>query len=328
MKAIALMSGGLDSTLAAALVSRLGIELIAFNAGGPFCLCTKKTKTGCVHSAVTVAGALGLKIIQVNTAAEFLEIVKNPKHGYGSHMNPCIDCRILLFRKAKEVMASEGASFIITGEVLGQRPMSQRLAAMKLIDKEANLEGLVVRPLSAQVLDETIPEKMKWIRREDLLAIQGRSRKEQFVLAQSFNIVDYPCPAGGCLLTDPSFSVRVKDCLLYGELSLDNLPLLKTGRHFRLSNKAKLVVGRNETENTRLENLANDSDLLFISEDVPGPVGLVRGNFNSADYNEAASIIASYCDVEKGEDVTILLKRHRETNIIACVSPGRIYRPL
>src|SRR3989338_7516754 len=272
MKAIALISGGLDSTLASRIVKDLGIELIALNTKSPFCLCNHKKADGsCSHEEGRVSQELGIKLIAINTSTEFMEIVKKPKHGYGSHMNPCLDCRILLFKKAKEAMEKEDASFVITGEVLGQRPMSQRLEAMRLIEKESGLEGLVVRPLSAKVLKPTIPEKMGWIEREKLLSISGRGRREQIALAVDLGINDYPCPSGGGPLTVPRFFGRLLELLLQQDLGLEDVNLLKIGRHFRLSPGLKLIVGRNESENNRLESLRKEGEPLFQPQELAGP---------------------------------------------------------
>lgn len=306
MKAIALLSGGLDSTLAAKIVQGLGIELIAFNTISPFCLCNHRSATGCFHGASAVAKDLGIRFLCQDVADEFLEIVKAPAHGYGSNINPCIDCRILLFKKAREIMAKENAAFVITGEVVGQRPMSQQPRTLKLIEKEAGLEGLVVRPLSAGVLAPSIPEQNGWIPRERLLAFHGRGRREQFDLAEKFGINDYPCPSGGCLLTDPSFSKRVKDLISHNELTLDNVKLLKAGRHFRLTEKAKLIVGRNEEENERLLALAKEGDYLFTPpEDIAGPNALVRGILTTELIELSGSIVARYCDSKGNDEFTI-----------------------
>lgn len=323
MKAIALMSGGLDSTLAAKIVKDLGIELVALNTRSPFCLCNRKKEDGsCHYEAGKVSKDFGIKLISVNTSAEFLGIVEKPKFGYGSHMNPCLDCRALLFKKAKEAMRAEGASFVITGEVLGQRPMSQRLAAMRLIEKEAGLEGLVVRPLSAKVLEPTIPEKMGWIEREKLLAISGRGRKEQIALAEELGIYDYPCPSGGCLLTDPGFSKRLKDLMQYGKFCLSDIQLLKIGRHFRLKPDTKLVVGRDESENRRLEALKEERDFLFQPEDLAGPSAILRGNIEGSSILESASrIVAKYCD-GADEQTRILCQRNSLQEYKFIVSPN------
>jgi tRNA-uridine 2-sulfurtransferase len=200
IKAISLISGGLDSTLATKVVMDLGVDVLAANFVSPFCQCSRKD--GCRHEARFVSEQLNIPLRIVNATDDFLEMLKKPKHGYGSNMNPCIDCRILMLKKSKELMDEVGASFLITGEVLGQRPMSQRRDAMRTIEKEAGVTGLVLRPLSAKLLEPTIPEEKGWVDREKLLDISGRSRKPQMKMAEDFNIKDYPCPAGGCLLTD------------------------------------------------------------------------------------------------------------------------------
>ncbi|MGE5307872.1 MAG: hypothetical protein ACM3OC_02150 [Deltaproteobacteria bacterium] len=309
MKAIALLSGGLDSTLAARIMDDMGIGLIAFNTISPFCLCNHRSSTGCFHGASAAAKLLGIKFVNMDVGKEFIEIVRNPEHGYGSNMNPCLDCRILLFRKAKEMMEKEGASFIITGEVVGQRPMSQRRAAMKLIDREAGLEGLVLRPLCAKVMEETIPEKQGWVSREKMLSISGRGRKEQFTLAQDLGIKDYPCPSGGCLLTDPGYARKVKDLLDHGELTLENCRLLRLGRHFRLGPGFKLIVGRDQAENERLPEYAKEGDLFFEpSETAAGAFALGRGAADEKILETCFSILARYCDGPEGQPRAISLR--------------------
>lgn len=312
MKAIALISGGLDSTLAVKLMKDLGIELVALNTVSPFCLCSRKNKDGsCHHQASKVAKELGVKLLLVDTTNEILEIIKNPKYGYGSNMNPCIDCRILLFKKAKELMQKEGASFVFTGEVLGQRPMSQKLKTMMLIEKESGLEGLVLRPLSAKVLEPTIPEKEGWIDRDKLLAINGRSRTEQFALAKEFGINDYPCPGGGCLLADPEYSLRLKDLMRHEGLNAPDARLLKIGRHFRLASRLKLVVGRDETENNQLGVFKNSDDLLFSPHNLAGPSALLRGDIEDNSVLEfCAGVVAHYCD--KATDKTEIICKKNE----------------
>lgn len=298
MKAVVLISGGLDSALAAKLIKNLGIELVALNTSSPFCLCNRKKLDGsCRYLSKEVVRQLDIKLVVVNVSGEMLEIVARPKHGYGSNMNPCIDCRILLFKKARELMDKEAASFVITGEVVGQRPMSQRVSVMKTIEKEAGLEGLVLRPLSAKLLEPTIPEKQGWVDRQALLSLNGRGRKEQFALAKEFGINDYPCPSGGCLLTDPEFSRRLKDLIGHNELDLDNVNLLKIGRHFRLSPSAKLVVGRDEPENNRLMAVKAKGDFFFEPEELAGPSAILRGRIKDSSILENASrIVAKYCD--------------------------------
>jgi tRNA-specific 2-thiouridylase len=297
MKAIILLSGGLDSTLAAELMSREGLELLAVNFKTPFCLCDRHSSNlGCGSNARRVAEAIGIELKIINAAKDFLEVLKKPAHGYGANMNPCIDCRILFFCKSKELMQEVGASFIITGEVLGQRPMSQFRRQMNIIEKEAGLDGLVLRPLSAKLLAPTIPEKNGWISRERMLDIAGRSRKPQMALAKELGINDYPCAAGGCLLTDPEFANRIRDLIKHDELDMQNIDLLKAGRYFRLSPSAKLIVGRNENENKMLTMLAKDGDYLFGPATINGPIAVGKGTFTADLLEVACRIVARYSD--------------------------------
>ena len=231
----------------------------------------------------------------VNVTEEFLRVVENPKHGYGRGMNLCLDCRILMLRKAREYMEEAGASFLITGEVLGQRPMSQYRAAMTLIEAESGLAGLVVRPLCAGLLEPSLPERRGWIDRDRLLSLSGRSRKPQMALAREVGIRGYPCPAGGCLLTDKEFAARLRDLLTHeGELSVREVSLLKVGRHCRLSDRTRLVVGRNEPENERMDGLIRDGDTVLEVGGVPGPTAVVRGSAGMRELEVAAAIAARY----------------------------------
>lgn len=311
MKAIALLSGGLDSTLAAKIVMEQGIELEALNFLTVFCTCTNRGET-CLASQKVVK-TLGIPLKVFNVSNEYLNVVKDPKHGYGSNMNPCIDCRIFMLKKAKVYMEEAEASFIVTGEVLGQRPMSQRRDAMRLIEKEAGLEGYIIRPLSAKFLPATIPEKEGWINRENLLGIQGRSRKPQMKLADHYGIRDYPCPAGGCLLTDPQFANRMKDLMLYNpNFSLNDVHLLKIGRHFRLSHNLKLVVGRNKEDNKKIQTFAQEEDILLKALHHPGPLSLLRGEPNGIEIEKAASITVRYGKAKDLKSVEVLYKKGNE----------------
>jgi tRNA-uridine 2-sulfurtransferase len=293
MKAIALLSGGLDSTLAAKVVIEQGVELEALNFMTVFCTCTNRGAT-CLASQKAV-DTLGIPLRVFNVSEEYLSVVKHPRHGYGRNMNPCIDCRIFMLKKAKAYMEESGAAFIVTGEVLGQRPMSQRKDAMRLIEKEAGLEGFILRPLSAKGLPATIPEKEGWVDREKLLKFQGRSRKPQIELAGHYGIHDYPCPAGGCLLTDPGFAKRMKDLMLHKpDFSLNDVHLLKMGRHFRFSDGVKLVVGRNEEENQKIETFAQERDILLKVSNFPGPLSLIRGKLDQGDIEKAAAVTAHF----------------------------------
>jgi tRNA U34 2-thiouridine synthase MnmA/TrmU len=270
-----------------------GIEVIAVNFITPFCTCTKK---GCGHEASRIAEKFGVPIKIIPATDEYIMMIKNPKHGYGKNMNPCIDCRIFMLKKAKEYMKKTGASFIFTGEVLGQRPMSQMRRTLKLIEKEAGLEGLILRPLSAKFFEPTIPEKEGLVDREKLLSIKGRSRKPQMKLAETFSIKDYPCPAGGCRLTDPQFARRIKESFEHNEDSINDIMLLKYGRHFRLLSGAKVVVGRNEKENSIIRGLAKEKDLLFEAMEYGSPITLLRNSKQENDIKTAASLCAGYSD--------------------------------
>lgn len=291
-KAIALLSGGLDSTLAVKLLLQQGVDVRAINFKTIFCTCDRKS--GCGSEARRVADEFGIDLKVCEITREYLPIVKEPKHGYGSNMNPCIDCRILMFKKAAEYMDEVGASFLVTGEVLGERPMSQRRDAMDLIEKEAGLTGKILRPLSAKLLKPTIAEEGGLIDREKLLDIKGRSRKPQMKLAEAMGVEDYPCPAGGCLLTDPGFSNRLRDLFEYTDASINDIQLLKHGRHFRLSKQCKIAVGRDEGENEVIFTLAKPGDIVFRVAEFSGPVTLLRGEPSDGQINMVAAITARY----------------------------------
>jgi tRNA U34 2-thiouridine synthase MnmA/TrmU len=277
LKAVGLLSGGLDSTLAAKLILEQGIEISAINFTSPFCTCTPK-KSGCA-AVITAVRQLGdVPLRRTALGDEYLDMVQNPKHGYGSGLNPCIDCRIMKIRKAGEYMHEIGASFLFTGEVLGQRPMSQHRQAIELIDRESGLQGHILRPLSAAHFEPTIPEKRGWIDRSKLLGISGRSRKEQISLATEKGIRDYPCPAGGCLLTDKNFADRMGDYFTHTETaSMKDIPLLKVGRHFRLENGDKVIVARNEQECKTLKKICPDTDHSLTPVNFSGPVVVFQG---------------------------------------------------
>ena len=311
MRAIALLSGGLDSTLAARIVLEQEVELEALNFLTLFCNCTHRGET-CLASKKAVEG-LGIPLTVFNVSEEYLEVVKHPKHGYGRNVNPCIDCRIFMLRKTKAYMETSGASFIITGEVLGQRPMSQRRDAMNLIEKEAGLEGFIVRPLSAKFLPATIPEERGWVDRERFLNISGRSRKPQIKMAKEFGIRDYPCPAGGCLLTDPGFARRMRDLMAHRpDFSLNEVHLLKIGRHFRLSPSIKLVVGRHEDDNQKIQAFAQDGDLLMKALGSPGPLSLLRGGSGAEEIAKAAAITVRYGKAKDLKSVEVEYRRMGE----------------
>jgi tRNA U34 2-thiouridine synthase MnmA/TrmU len=302
IKAIGLLSGGLDSTLAVKLMMNQGIEVTALNFITPFCTCTRK---GCKHEANRIAEKFDIPIKVVVAGDEYIQMVKNPKHGYGKNMNPCIDCRIFMLKKAKKYMEEMGASFLFTGEVLGQRPMSQRRETMTIIEKEAGLEGLILRPLSAQFLEPTIPEKEGLIDREKLFGIRGRWRKPQMELAEEFGIKDYLCPAGGCRLTDPQFARRVREAFEHDEDGIQDMNLLKYGRHFRLPSGVKVIVGRNEEENSIISIFAGERDLLMEGIGFGSPITLLKDSCDERDIKTAASVCVRYSNYKGKAEVRI-----------------------
>ncbi len=315
-KALALLSGGLDSTLAVRLMLDMGIEVEALNFTSPFCTCTGKN-SGCKSEAVRVAQEFNIPIKVMHKGIDYLEVVRSPVHGYGKGLNPCVDCRIYLLRAAHAYMAECGADFIITGEVLGQRPMSQRHDAMRLIERESGLEGLLLRPLSAQFFAPTIPEREGWVDRERLLAIRGRSRKEQFELAEELDVKNYPCPAGGCLLTELSFVPKVQDVFDHSDqLDLRDFRLLKIGRHFRVGTRTKVIIGRNEADNNLLETVRQPGEAAITWMDGNSPLGVVCGEQDPAAERLALGILLRYTRAVQGAQCRIRLRRNGTETVV------------
>ncbi len=293
-KAISLLSGGLDSLLATKLIMEQGIEVLALHFTSPFCTCSKGGK-GCGIQAVRTGRELEIEVLVRAKGMDYLEIVRSPKHGYGKNLNPCIDCRIFILRETGKIMAETGASFVITGEVLGQRPMSQRRDAMRLIEKESGLEGLILRPLSAKHFEPTLPEKEGIVDREKLLDISGRTRRPQYDLAEEFHLKEFSCPGGGCLLTDPIFARKRKDLFSNSEgFSMKDVALLKIGRHFRLGKKTKLILGRNEAENGRLRAAHSEDSVFLAPVGFKGPEGLLFGLVDKEAMEVAGNLMAFY----------------------------------
>jgi tRNA U34 2-thiouridine synthase MnmA/TrmU len=317
IKALSLLSGGLDSILATELILKQGIAVEALNFAGPFCLCKKG---GC--GAAEASKKLGVPLKVMSVENDYLRMVRNPKHGYGRNMNPCIDCRIFMMKKAKRYAKLIGASFIFTGEVLDERPMSQHYRAMKIIEDESGLSGKLVRPLSAKLLPETVAEKQGLVKREKLLGIRGRSRKPQIALAKEYNIVDYPCPAGGCLLTYREFANKLRDLFKYRKrCSLTDVALLKVGRHFRFG-QSKIIVGRNEAENKVLSMKKAQNDYLFEVPEISGPITVLQGKKYKGAIKVAAALTAFYSDAET-EMVTVNFGRERLDKHIKLAVPSR-----
>jgi len=297
--AIALLSGGLDSSLAVKMMIDQGIVVTAVHFTSPFCNCTSK-KAGCKHQAVKVAHEFGVPIRVIHKGRDYMRIVENPPHGYGRGLNPCIDCRIYMLKKVKEMMAGSRSSFVITGEVLAQRPMSQHRVAIRKIEKEVGLEGRILRPLSAHHFPLTIPEREGIVDRQKLLSFAGRSRKPQIELAEKLGVRDYPCPAGGCLLTDKLIAARLRDLFSHvPDYNLVELHLLKIGRHFRLHPGLKIILGRNKLENEQMQNMARIGSVRLHPVDFRGPICLASGTLDARSEGMTGEIMARYSQDEK-----------------------------
>ncbi len=291
MKAIALFSGGLDSTLAIKLIVEQGIDVVAININTGF----GSTKDRLEHMQ-NMCAQVGAEFKIIDIESEYLQdVLFDPKHGYGKNFNPCIDCHAKMFAVAKRVMRSEGASFLISGEVLGQRPMSQNKDALQMVLNESNCEGLLLRPLSAKALEPTIAEINGWVDREKLEGIVGRSRDRQLELVKEMGLEDFESPGGGCLLTDENFAKKMFDFIKYDTFEVKDIPLMKYGRHFRLPDGAKLVIGRNQEENEHLQNIQNDKYFHIKTISLPAPHSLLSKSATKADKLLAANIILTYC---------------------------------
>jgi len=301
MKALSLFSGGLDSILSVKIIEEQGVDVI-----GIFF----ETSFFSSEKAAQSAHYIGLPLQVIDITDRFLPIVLSPRHGYGKGLNPCIDCHKLMLKITGEMLKEKGADFIISGEVLGQRPMSQNLRSLSLISHDSGFKDLILRPLSAKRLPETLPEKKGWVMREKLLGLSGRSRKPQIALAKKFGIKEYPTPAGGCLLTEVVFSRRLKDLLSRDPKFLRrDIELCKWGRHFRINERVKIVVGRDQKENGMITSLIEAGDTVLTVESFPGPTVLVTGELLPEEIQLAASITVSYSDAAIGQSVVVQLKR-------------------
>jgi len=285
-KALGLLSGGLDSSLAAMCLKRQGIEVICIAFVTPFFGAGKARRA---------AQQLGIPLIIRDIGDTHLEMVKHPRYGYGKNMNPCIDCHAMMFRIAGEIMAAEGFDFLFSGEVLGQRPMSQNLSALRAVARYSGNADLILRPLSARLLPVTPMEAGGLVDREQLLDIQGRSRRRQEALAKEWGLTDYPSSGGGCLLTEKHFSDRLRDLLTHEPAcTISDVELLKIGRQFRLSAQARLALGRNQQDNEALREMAGNSALLLRCVGFSGPLGVLSGAPAAVDLETAAAIVAGY----------------------------------
>jgi len=295
--AIALFSGGLDSTLAIRLMQVQGINVRALHFTSPFFGVSPQTDSG-KYDARRAAEMLSVPLTIHNLGEEYLEMLRTPCHGYGKAINPCIDCHVYFLKKAGELMRSSAADFVITGEVLGQRPMSQRKDALRVVERSCGLEGLLLRPLSARFLEPTVAEIEGWVDRSRLPAIKGRSRKEQIRLAMELGVEEYPTPAGGCLLTEVSYSSKVRDLFAHAEtLKPRDFKLLRLGRHFRINGTTKLLIGRNEEENLHLEAQKMADETAFRWDGGGSPLGLLLGTATEETLQTAGRILLRYTRV-------------------------------
>ncbi len=305
-KALALFSGGLDSMLAARLIMEQGVDVTALHFITPFF--GYKAKGREAEAAESFRERFGVNVKIIDISKDYIAMVKVPRYGYGKNFNPCLDCKIFMMTRAHEIMDREGYDFIVSGEVLGQRPMSQRRDAMRIVERDSDLDGKLLRPLCAKHMKPTIPEEQGLVDREKLLDISGRSRRRQMELAERFGIKDYPTPAGGCLLTDPIISPRIRSLLLKDvDIETGDVLLLAVGRHFNLGG-GTLYVGRNSDDNNKLASLAKEGDILLKTKEVPGPVSLFRGRPVGDDLMLAASITARYSDGKTLEEVQVGIK--------------------
>jgi len=314
-RALGMISGGLDSLLAVAVLKRQQVDITGlhflngFGAGA-----LRKRVCGGMSLEEIAAGKkerleemLGVPVRVIDVSEEFLGVLRSPRFGYGKNINPCIDCRIFLLGKAREIMEAEGFDFVFTGEVLGQRPMSQHLRAMRQVEKESGLAGRLLRPLCARLLEMTEPERSGLVDRDMLLDIQGRSRKRQIALAGEIGLEDYATPAGGCTLTDENYARKYLDHTSHGgPVTCEETVLLSMGRHLRISDGVKVVVGRHELENDYLESRWG-GNILLTTIDCPGPVTLVVGEPSAEDLLRAAAVTARYSDGKREDKVRVSL---------------------
>jgi len=333
-KAVALISGGLDSMLAAKAILEQGLHVEGLNFFTGFCveghthaIRKKSEKKQKRNNALWVAEQLGIKLHIIDIVEEYKNIVINPQYGYGAHLNPCLDCKIFMVNKAREWMEAEGFDFIITGEVVGQRPKSQRKHLMPIIEQKSGANDRLLRPLSAQNLAPTLPERQGWVSREKLFGFSGRNRNPQFELAEQYGIKDYAQPAGGCcFLTNESYTTKLKDLWQHRghkNYELDDILLLKVGRHLRPRPHFKLIIGREEGENNYLEGYCANFIHLRV-KDYNGPLTLLEGDpkeIGAEDLFLAAQIVARYSSGKDEAEVEVYIGMGKEEPRLLRVSP-------
>jgi tRNA-uridine 2-sulfurtransferase len=291
-KAISLMSGGLDSTVATKLVIEQGIEVLGLHFTSPFAS-RRERERGLQVKRTAIE--LGIRLLTKDKGPDYMDVLLHPRYGYGKNMNPCIDCRIFMLRKTKTIMEEEGAGFLITGEVLGQRPMSQQRRTIELIEKQSGMAGLIVRPLSAKLFPPSLPEEEGILDRARLLGVAGRGRSVQYSLVATYSLKEFSSPGGGCLLTDRIFALKLRELLAHDpDFSASDIDLLSLGRHFRLPGGDKFVLGRNEAENRQLQVFRPPSYVLFYPSGFTGPTGVLKGRPTEESLKLAAGVMAHF----------------------------------
>ncbi len=323
VRALGLCSGGLDSMLAGLVLREQGVEVEWVTFETPFFNAAKARKA----SKMT-----GIPLTVKSIFNVYLKMLKDPSAGYGKHMNPCMDCHALMFKLAGELMHEKDFDFLFSGEVLGQRPMSQNKSSLGYVEKHSGFKGYIVRPLSAANLPPTIPEREGLVDRDRLLDISGRGRSRQIKLAEKFGITDYPAPAGGCLLTDKNFSNRLRDLFDHqADCTEEELQLLKHGRHFRLNPETKLIVGRTDRDNQNILNYHNPAaDTVIDVKDYPSPIALVPHGAKKESIQLAAAICVGYSKAPKLSPVDVLIKtpKVKKTIQVIAILPEDVARML
>ncbi len=307
IKAICLFSGGLDSILAVKVLEKQGVDVLAVKFVSPFF--GRSYLSDPTPLIKEIKEKWQINLFTFDITREYLLMLKAPRYGYGKNFNPCIDCKILMVKKAGELMKKTGAMFIATGEVIGQRPMSQRRETMRIVERDSGMEGYLLRPLSAKLLPETLPEKEGMVDRQQLLDISGRSRIRQMALAESMGITEYPSPAGGCVLTDPILSKRIEYVVrTRDQIGIEDIDLCHIGRHFVWPERSHLIVGRNQSENERMLPLAKKGYLLKVMR-YSGPIGLFSvPRFSEKRMVDASGIVARYGKGKSEKKVDVLVK--------------------
>ena len=314
-RGLGLFSGGLDSILAALTLRRQGVEVWGVTFVTPFFGAEKARKALIL---------LDIPIVVRDIGPVHLEMVKKPRYGYGKNMNPCIDCHAMMFRLAGEIMRERGFDFLFSGEVLGQRPMSQNLSSLRAVANASGVGEYILRPLSARLLSVTPMEENGLVDRERLFDIQGRTRRRQEELAREWGVSEYPSPGGGCLLTETGFSNRLRDLLEYsGDATVEDVELLKVGRQFRLSPLVRLVVGRNQSNNEEIKKFVRPEDYLIQAAEFPGPLGLLRGQPGDKDMEMAAALVAGYGKGRDRDEVLMAIRRDEDYRTLAVAPASR-----